>query len=415
MKKLFIAAFACMMCTLFMSGCAGVFEKEYVAVNPYTVQTQTENSDADKVTVKDAAELRQAVMGMVYDGVEQGTIDFDSEYPGQADKDMAEVCWQVRTQDALSAFCVKALDFTLEKIVTHYEATVKIDYTDYAPELGSIIKLPYTVGVRNYLKSAMEDNITRLVMLVNISTFSVNQIESLAQSIYRTYPTICVREPHVKVFMYSGNNGQRLYDINLDYGMSEDEVIRGKAQLKNLDVASKLDSENLDDAHAALAAARYIVKNCRIASEGSSCFDCLINNRANSEGVSLAYVEMLSQLGIDCKIVYGQRNGVNCCWNIIKIDGDYYHVDVCRCASDGYMAGFLCSDEKMWNDYRWNISDYESCAGDMSFLDVASPEELELMLGTMGNTDAEPGEDTEKLPEEKFEENPEETQQTDIS
>ena len=115
MKKFFVAAFACMVCALFMSGCAGVFEKEYVAVSPYSVQPQTENSDADKVTVKDITELRQAIMDIVYDGVGLGTIDFDSEYPGQADKDMADVCWQVRTQDALSAFCVKALDFTLEK------------------------------------------------------------------------------------------------------------------------------------------------------------------------------------------------------------------------------------------------------------------------------------------------------------
>ncbi len=376
MKKYFSAFCLALLCLL-LAGCGSVFEKEYVSVTDYVPPAPAENSADERVTVRNMAELKQAIIDMVYEGSPGGTIAFDPNYDGSATEDMESACWQVRTQDALCAYCVRDLHFETEKIVNYYEGTVSIDYTDYAADLSSIIHLPYSVGLLDILSSAMEDNLQRVTILIDTSSTTTENVRSIAQDLYRKNPTICVREPQLTVYMYSGSGRQRLYEINFQYGMPEDEVIRCKAQLKNLDVVSNLEAQDLDEVNRSFAACRYLTENCSLSETAqASCFDALILGESSSEGLALAYVEMCHQLGVDCRIVYGKLNGENHCWNIVRLDEDYYHVDVSRCYDEQFEKGFLLNDESMWDDYRWNISAYPACRGELDWAYATEEEEV---------------------------------------
>ena len=364
----------CLMISL--CGCGSIFEKEYVSVTDSIAPQEGESDNAERYSVSNMTELKKALIGMVYGGAPGGNIAFDASYSGDAAADMENACWQVRTQDSLCAYCVRDISYEMEKIVNYYESTVTIDYTSYAAELSSIVQLPYAVGLEDILATAMEENRSRVTILIGASSYSVENMKSLILDLYRENPTVCVREPQLTVFMYSGAGRQRLYEINFHYGMAEDEVIRCKSQLKNLDVVSNLDAEGLDEVQGALAACRYLTENCVYSETAkASCYDALILRESNSEGLALAYVEMCHQLGIECRIVYGQMGGSDHCWNIVKIDGDYYHVDVSRCYDGDYADGFLLDDESMWNDYRWNISNYPACTGELRYADVAETED----------------------------------------
>ncbi len=367
MKKI-LSAFCLMLLCLLLAGCGSVFEKEYVSVTDYVPPAQAENSADERVTVRNMAELKKAIIDMVYGGSSGGPIAFDPNYDGSATEDMESACWQVRTQDALCAYCVRDLRFETEKIVNYYEATVSIDYTGYAADLSSIIHLPYSVGLQDILSSAMEENRQRVTILIDTSSTTTENVRSTALDLYRKNPTLCVREPQLTVYMYSGSGRQRLYEINFQYGMPDDEVIRCKSLLKNLDVVSNLDARELDDVHRAFAACRYLTENCILSeSAPASCFDALIQGESSSEGLALAYVEMCHQLGLDCRIVYGKLNGENHSWNIVRLDEDYYHVDVSRCYGERFEEGFLLNDERMWDEYRWTISAYPVCSGELSY------------------------------------------------
>ena len=399
MKRPLALAVAVLLMIPLLSGCGGAFEKEYVSVSEYVPPVQAENDGAERVTVRNMAELKRALIDMVYDGAAGGSIAFDANYDGSAPEDMESACWQGRTQDSLCAYCVRDLSYELEKIVNHYESTVSIDYTSYAAELSSIVQLPYAVGLEELLSGAMEESRPRLTILVRASSYSAEKVKSLALEIYRSHPTICVREPQITVHMYSGSGRQRLYDINFAYGMAEDELIRCKSQLKNLDVMSNLDAAELDGAHRALAACRFLTDNCvwNEAAKGS-CYDALINGETNSEGLALAYVEMCHQLDLDCRIVYGQLGGRDHSWNLIRLDGDFYHVDVSRCYDDGFALGFLQNDESMWNDYRWNISNYPSCSGELSYAALEAEDEPAAPAAVQASAETAEG-PTESAPE----------------
>ena len=366
MKKVPIIALLAL-CCLLLAGCGSVFDKEYVSVTDYVPPAQAENNAGGRVTVRNMAELKRAIMGMVYEGASGGSIAFDPNYDGSAAEDMESACWQVRTQDALCAYCVRDMSYEIEKIVNYYESTVSIDYTSYASELSSIIQLPYSVGVQDILSSAMEENRTRVVLLINTSTTTVENVE----------------------------------------------LIRCKSQMKNLDVVSNLDAAEMDPLHAAFAACRYLTDNCVLdESAQGSCYDALIRFETNSEGLALAYVEMCHQLALECRIVYGQYDGSDHCWNIVKLDGDWYHVDVSRCYDGEFGKGFLLNDEQMWNDYRWIISSYPACAGELSYADISGAAAAETVFqpqtqenGETDDTQSEP----EPTPEASLEPKPEST------
>ena len=376
----------CLMLSL--CGCGSIFEKEYVSVTDSVAPQEGESDNTERYSVRNMTELKKALIGMVYDGAPGGSIAFDASYSGDAAADMENACWQVRTQDSLCAYCVRDISYEMEKIVNYYESAVTIDYTSYAAELSSIIQLPYAVGLEDILSSAMEENRQRVTILIGTSSYSVENMKSLALDLYRRSPTLCVREPQLTVFMYSGAGRQRLYEINFHYGMADDEVIRCKSQLKNLDVVSNLNAEGLDKVHGALAACRYLTENCVYAETAkASCYDALILRESNSEGLALAYVEMCHQLGIECRIVYGQMGGEDHCWNIVKLDEDYYHVDVSRCYDGDYSDGFLLDDESMWNDYRWNISNYPACTGELRS-DKISEEDPSMNITEQSSTES---------------------------
>ena len=51
--------------------------------------------------------------------------------------------------------------------------------------------------------------------------------------------------------------------------------------------------------------------------------------------------------------------------------GSSYHVDITECMRRGMESGFLLNDQEMWINYRWDISSYASCSGELSYEEVA--------------------------------------------
>ncbi len=376
-----LAALLSLCLLLSLAGCGSVFEKEYVSVTDYELPVQEQPAVTEKITVRNAAGLRSALRSIVYAGAEEGTIVFDQSYDGSSREDLTGAISQMRTQDALFAYCVQQLDYEYSTIVSHGEAKLHVRYVDSASAVDQIQKLTYATGLEEILRSAMEENLPRIVILINISSYSTLQMKQLVADTYHAYPLCAVGEPETDVYMYSGSGRQRLYEIDLDYGLPEDEIIRRKAQLVNLDVPSNTGAEGQDAAHAALLACSYLAEHCELTEEPgfSSLYDALILGKADSEGLALSYVELCRQLGIECQMISGQLAWNEHFWNAVTIDGQRYHVDVAACIQEGLERGFLHSDAEFWSDYlyRWNTAAYAVCLGELRYSDLLEKPEAE--------------------------------------
>ena len=119
MKKRLAAAAALLLAAAALCGCGSVFDKEYVQIEDYVSAVQENDQSGERVTVHNFSGLKQAIRTLVSNGEREGSIVFDAAYDGDTTEDMASACWQVRTQDALCAYCVDNIAYDLSKIVTY--------------------------------------------------------------------------------------------------------------------------------------------------------------------------------------------------------------------------------------------------------------------------------------------------------
>ena len=154
--------------------------------------------------------------------------------------------------------------------------------------------------------------------------------------------------------------------------MTSDELDARTAQLQAVDAFAELDTSGMSEAELAYAACEYLMEHCAVSVDKSdnTAYAALVGGRANSEGAALAYIVLCRELGVDCRIVYGQEDWIEHCWNIVRIDGSYYHVDITAAIEDGAEAGFLMNDEMAWGHYRWDVSSYPKCSGELRCSDL---------------------------------------------
>ena len=77
---------------------------------------------------------------------------------------------------------------------------------------------------------------------------------------------------------------------------------------------------------------------------------------------------LLNKIGIEC--IYVSSQEMNHGWNIVNIDGEYYHIDATWNDTSSNKDNvtkyeyFALSDEEMSKTHTWDKSKYPSCNSD---------------------------------------------------
>ncbi len=87
-------------------------------------------------------------------------------------------------------------------------------------------------------------------------------------------------------------------------------------------------------------------------------YSLLRHGTGDSRAFAVVYREMCDNAGIACQVISGTRDGEAWFWNIIYVDGVYYHLDLIRCQQRGRFAP--AGDAEMAG-YVWDYSAYPAC------------------------------------------------------
>lgn len=123
-------------------------------------------------------------------------------------------------------------------------------------------------------------------------------------------------------------------------------------------VAQVRASSAVSDEEVALAAAQALQARCLGVSGSTStlfcAYGCLVEGNAVGKGFADAYKLVLDQLGIDCLVLCdtGAPEGEGTYWNLVKVDGAWYHVDLywdsrTKESEQATLLYFLCNDDAM--------------------------------------------------------------------
>lgn len=164
----------------------------------------------------------------------------------------------------------------------------------------------------------------------NLSKYHITyeELNNLVSSLQNKYPRYFYLISGGYVHCYINSNGY-VSDVICDYKYDKAQIKRILSDY-NTAIGKILEGVNpsWSDLEKALYFNDYLASHCEYDNTYSkyTAYDALVDNKTVCEGYSLAYVELLSRVGIPCKVV--SSDSLNHAWNMVYINNHYYYVDV---------------------------------------------------------------------------------------
>ena len=378
MRKRAVLILIALSLMLSMSACVSVFASSYSYVTEYSDDIESVGG-ASGAEIKNYSQLKNAINDIVNSGQTAGELSF-SGYTGSVRDDMAAACYEVKTQTPMGAYAVEELNYELNRIVSYYTAEISISYRRSIQEIEAVVMLNGVSSLRSYVTEAVNGHSDKLVLRIFSSIVNEEYIKDIVSSAYFNNPLVSAREPYTGVTGYPTEGVNKIYEIELDYGMDANELTELRDKLDSrIDVLCKNVTAK-ETWRCALELAQALSASFREADSGEGAADtvsgALLEGRASSMGAALAYKVLCDEMGIECIVVRGRLGTLGTqdhYWNIIGIDGDYYHVDVSRLDSAGAERAFLLDDVRAWGTYMWESDSYPVCDGPLDYTELSAP------------------------------------------
>lgn len=179
-------------------------------------------------------------------------------------------------------------------------------------------------------------------------------------------------------------------ELKLEYRFPKDKIISMRAETDNKanDIIEYIIRPGMSDYEKVLAVHDYVVKSSRydrlnadsntVPAMEHEAYGVLVNGIGVCDSYAKAVKLLLERAGVQCILVEGSKIGdagqrpadVDHAWNIVKLDGEYYHLDATwddvseeRDSIELVYNHFNLNDEEMQKTHVWNISKYPPCTG----------------------------------------------------
>jgi hypothetical protein len=354
MRKMMCAVMAALM--LLSTGCSSMLNRDYSSVTVHSA-TPTAEGDANTMRVQNYQELVNALIYLINQGEESGSIRYSGE---EADfkKLMDEACLEVKQEDPLGAYAVDYIKYSVISIVGSYEADVQITYRRTREQVASIVDATGAAAIRSELSRALSSFDTEVVLRISYFEEDEAYIQQLVRQAYLSNPATALDFPDAQVAMYPESGQQRIVEVTLTYHQSlqtleswrnslSREAERICQPLTELTIKEKLDG----------ITGTLQSMGAYSAQGGSTAYDALLGGGGDSQGVALAFSLLCRQVGITCSVVDGQKNGQSHFWNVVQTASGYRHVDLSRTGSVTYNV-----DQTMTQQgYVWDTQQVPAC------------------------------------------------------
>lgn len=366
MKKRAIAMLLTAAAALGLCGCSALYKKEYLSVSEYT-EGSYDDYEGYMCEVSSFDELKAAIIKMVAEHSDEERIRF-SDYEGNPQSDLAQACWEVKSETALASYAVDYMSYDPIRVVNYYEAVVYIAYKHGEKDIAAIVNLRSAEELAENMAEVLGSLSNYAVYQLPNAVLTEEQVTALVLDAYMSEPTSCVVMPTVQVKLHPESGIFRIVEVELYYGRTQAVLMEMKQELSEriTELSGRLQKD--DKNVFALDAYNLLASNCQYDPDGkirqerqlesdlgATAYGALSQGCADSQGIASAYSALCRTAGIPCVVVSGSVDKTPHFWNIVRLDGEYFHVDVSADSSWGMGNSFLMSDEQMLTRYWWNI------------------------------------------------------------
>ena len=174
----------------------------------------------------------------------------------------------------------------------------------------------------------MEQFQNRLVLKSDSYYQSEESVRQEFWDVFYDTPQAAVAKPELTVHLYPNHGAARVIELDLEWPLAQQELLGSAAAVS--DMADKLTAEvNGEPLTQVWTLYNSLLGYVSWQKDGSdSVSGALVEGKANSEGIAMAYELLCDRVGIECQVVRGQHGNQDHCWNLVTIDDQSWHLDV---------------------------------------------------------------------------------------
>lgn len=345
-----IALILCMV--MLLSGCSTWLSGDYNSVTPYHDEG-TKHTD-ESATVNSYMQLRDALLELMESGMQEGILYITDVTEDQCTYYMETAINYLMQNTAIGAYAVNNVSFDVGTNAGKLAIAIKIEYLHNRSEILRIKQTKSMDDVQKLIRVALENNETRLV--TQVQEYRARDLVLFVENYVNENPQICMELPQVSVATYPESGSERIIEIVFLYQTSR-ESLRSMKQIvdnvfKSAQYYVNIDIEDLEKYTQLYT---FLMERYDYTYETSitPAYSLLRHGVGDCRAFALVYMAMCRQVGLDCKVVSGTKNGEPWYWNVLNMDDVYYHVDLLECNAQG--AIMLQTEENM-TGYVWDYS-----------------------------------------------------------
>lgn len=354
MRRLFV----CLLCLLWLSGCSMV-QNEILSVSPHVEQPTQPSSSSEQSTtiVSNRDELRGAVLSLITNWVEQGEI-LVQEYKGDVQKDLDDAVLYATQEHPDGSYAVDYMQAEFSGDNAQGRISVSSVFRRSAAEITSIVTVADNSAATELIRTALKDY--SIALTLRIRNYSETDFVQLIRRLCLENPTEYLALPTLTANVYPKEGAMRILELHFSYPESREQM-REKLQTvqTTLSSASAYVAAGKTDLDRVQRLSRFLTERVKYVAEETEptmpAYSLLHEKTAHSLSFASVFYAECTSAGLRCRIVEGMRNDIPHYWNMVSIDGAYYHVDLQRSIELSLSELQLLYDEDLLSEgYTWD-------------------------------------------------------------
>ena len=340
---------------LLLSGC-GWMRGSYASVVPY--DQEDDRSDKGISAISTYQELRSALIQMIENGEDSRTLSL-VDYPvNQVESNLKQAIRNVLTSNPVAAYAVENMDYVIGSTGGVSAVAVTVQYNHNRSQLRELRQVNSMETAQTLIIGALERLEPDVVF--QISDYRYMDIDQFIRDYALSYPDMIMEMPQVTENIYPATGLNRIVEIKFTYENSREA-------LKNMQsyVRPRFSSSTMFVSGEEIPMIRYqrlyafLMETSDYTLETSitPTYSLLRHSVGDSRAFATVYAAMCRRANMECQVIFGTREGESWAWNMIQVDGVWYHLDLVDCyLSGGYRLRY---DEEM-TGYVWDYTAYPS-------------------------------------------------------
>ena len=363
---------------LFLSACGVFVEGQVTNVRRHQPAVPYVPGVYEYTAIHTRVELEQALLEMVHARQDDRRFHIHHFNHDFAERMLEDAILSV-LNEPIAAYAISAFSPVVQaRPVGILEVEVSLSFRRTAAEVAAVSRIHTGFQAVSFLENmlARGERYAAILSAANIS--NVSFIETVIREAYYQNPSQVLLLPRVYVSLHPGipAGTMRIAQIELDFGFPPETFVQMRYEFNG--AISELLSAVPDGLNTAqtvtwlantLALSLEPYPNITLEPGAPSlvhtAFSALVHQSANSEGIAMAMKALLEQLSIPAHVVLGQRSALPHAWNILYLDGEYYHMDVSQLLAGSLQDSLFLSEERMLlQDYTWDLTLYPRAFSD---------------------------------------------------